>query len=106
MRLGIILFVAFYLGLVAGVAALLKLKCREMTAVRVAFWAGGAIPIFLLILLIALLLNLIFGPYPDGPEGNAYGFAIWLFLLIMDGVCLIGGLIVAWIVAKILSSSR
>ncbi|WP_242130129.1 hypothetical protein [Sphingobium sp. Sx8-8] len=58
MRVGIILFVALYLGIVAGVAAVLKLKVRGMTAGRVAFWAGGATPASLLIVLIVLLLNL------------------------------------------------
>lgn len=106
MRLGIILFVSLYLGLVAALAALLTLKVRGMKAGRVALWVGGAIPATLLIVIIAMLLSLIFGAYPRGPEGNFFAVAIWSFLLMLDGVCLIGGLIVAWIVAKVLSGSR
>lgn len=63
-------------------------------------------PATLLIVIIAMILHLIFGDLPDGPEGYVFAAAVWSFLLMLDVACLIGGLIVAWIVAKVVSASK
>ena len=103
---GHIQFIAIYLVAIVAVAALMKFQNPEMTAMRIALWAGAALPTFGFILLIGLLVRLIFRSAPSGPEGNAYGFAIFLLSLKLDVICLLGGTIVAWVIAKALSGIR
>ena len=103
---GHFLFIANYLVAVAAIAALMRLENPKMTAGRIALWVGGGLPASVLIILIGLLVRLVFSAYPHGPEGNAYGFAILLLLLILDTICALGGMIVAWVVARALAGFR